>query len=179
MKFSALLPLLAAPLAAALPAAEAANTMAQRDAPFSFEEWAIAIGKGEPALSVEEALKAAEANGVGSPADKRSLEKRLRCNHLSIGPAYVPDAVSCINYLASSGRMCRVERQSTFCTIGRAQIVGVRGGNSGTFTESWCNDVARAAGHVMDNCWRADNTVQGDHPAWGNGFLNVHIAEPA
>lgn len=160
MKFSALLPLLAAPLAAALPAAEASDVAT----PFSFEEWAIAISKGEPHLSVEEAIKAAQVNGVSPSAstDKRDLEKRLRCNHLEIGPAYVPDAVWCIDYLAASGLACRVYSNSKFCTHGRAQIVGVRGG-AGPYTESSCNDVARAAGHVMDNCWRADNTVQGDH----------------
>jgi hypothetical protein len=37
--------------------------------------------------------------------------------------------------------------------------------------------IARAAGAVMDACWRADNTVQGDEMAWGNGNIDVHIVK--
>ncbi|KAH7374868.1 hypothetical protein B0T11DRAFT_344715 [Plectosphaerella cucumerina] len=181
MKFLAFTPLLAAPLAAALPTTSTGNTMASRSdsVPFSFEQWADAIAKGEPHLSVEEAVQAADAANSGPNGNvERSLEKRLRCNHLDLGSAWAPDAVACINQLASNGQTCRVDVTVAFCTIGNAQIVGVRGG-PGPYTESSCQDVARAAGYVMDNCWRADNTVQGDHYAWGNGNMAVHIAAPS
>jgi hypothetical protein len=29
----------------------------------------------------------------------------------------------------------------------------------------------------MDACWRADNTVQGDGNAWGNGNIGVVIVK--
>lgn len=173
--FSSIALLAAAPLISALPAQTPSSSVAARGVPFSFEQWADSISKGESHKTVEEALQAAH----GPPtSNKRDLEKRLRCNHLSIGSASVPDAVACINYLASNGRTCRVEGPNVaFCTIGNAQIVGVRG-SSGP-TESSCVDIARAAGAVMDACWRADNTVQGDHYAHGNGNIAVHIAAPS
>lgn len=169
MNLLASLALLAAPLATALPTASPETT------PFSFEQWAASIGAGDAHLSVDEAIKAASAS---APSSKRSLEKRLRCNHLSIPPASVPDAVTCINQLASNGQACRVEGPTVaFCTFGNAQIVGVRGSQGPT--ESSCNDIARAAGAVLDSCWRADNTVQGDEYAWGNGDIAVHVAAPS
>ena len=176
--------MVASPLAAALPTAPPAgntapSTSSPDTTPFSFEDWADSIAKGTPHKTIEEAIRAGHEPPSGSHSKRGELlEKRLRCNHLSIGSASVPDAVACINYLASSGRTCRVEGPNVaFCTIGNAQIVGVRG-SSGP-TESSCVDIARAAGAVMDACWRADNTVQGDHYAHGNGNIAVHIAAPS
>ncbi|KAH6672782.1 hypothetical protein F5X68DRAFT_247133 [Plectosphaerella plurivora] len=176
-----LIPLLAL-LGAALPTTSTDNAILARDndVPFSFERWADAIAKGEPHISIDEALQAANTSSVAQalPDGKRSIEKRLRCNHLSrVDSAWAPDAVACINQLASNDRMCRIEASGTFCLIGDAMIFGVRGGSE-RFTESSCRDVARAAGFVMDNCWRADNRVQGDHFAWGNGNMAVHVSAP-
>ena len=50
-------------------------------------------------------------------------------------------------------------------------------GTPSELTFLFSEHVARAAGAVMDACWRADNTVQGDEFAWGNGNIAVHIVK--
>jgi hypothetical protein len=50
-------------------------------------------------------------------------------------------------------------------------------GTPNELTFHFSEHIARAAGAVMDACWRADNTVQGDEFAWGNGNIAVHIVK--
>lgn len=156
---------------AALPTAE------ESTAPFSFESWAIALANGEQTLSVDEAIAAA-ANSTADTdnLDERSLEKRLRCDLHK--PAYVPDAVACIDYLATSGLMCRVDTVVKMCNIGNAEVFASKVNTKDQYTQSTCEHVARALGFVMDNCWRPDNTVSGDHYAHGNGNMMVALRGP-
>ncbi|KAH6692689.1 hypothetical protein F5X68DRAFT_250916 [Plectosphaerella plurivora] len=170
------LALLAMPFVAALPSASS-DVSGAADGLFSFESWAGALARGKPTLSVEEAIAA--AGHLQDPSTvERSLEKRLRCNHLSKPPAWGPDAVECINYLARSGLTCRVETVVSMCIIGGAQIFASKVNTRQAYTESSCEHVARAAGAIMDSCYRSDDTVQGDHYAYGNGDMVVTLTSP-
>ncbi|KAF4460673.1 hypothetical protein FALBO_12540 [Fusarium albosuccineum] len=85
------------------------------------------------------------------------------------------EAVDCINYLAGlGGQPCTGTVSGTsFCWRGNTQITGIAP-NGGSSTSS-CQDVARGAGQIMDNCSRGDGKVKGQNPAWGNGNLIVDI----
>ncbi|KAF6832374.1 hypothetical protein CPLU01_06199 [Colletotrichum plurivorum] len=148
---------------------------------FSFGKWVdgiIANPDGDN-LTPEEAIEAwkASINETAAAADgDNALQKRYACNTQPNNEASVPDAVWCINDIARRGGTCSVPGVVTFCTHGNAKITGVR--TSNTPTSSACNDVARGAGFVMDHCTRADNTVQGNEFAYGNGNLLVWITRP-
>ncbi|KAF4777954.1 hypothetical protein HER10_EVM0010672 [Colletotrichum scovillei] len=179
---STLAVLAAAPFIGAIP------TATQSDAAevFSFAKWVdgiIANPEGDnltPSQAVEawrESVNATESDGT--TATNGLLQKRVTCNTVAGTEASVPDAVSCINDLARKGsQACVVSSVSVFCLLGNAQITGVKGGTNAASTSSACNDVARAGGLIMDSCTRADNTVQGQEFAWGNGNLLVHIRRP-
>ncbi|EFQ27390.1 hypothetical protein CGRA01v4_04466 [Colletotrichum graminicola] len=177
------LPTLAALAVAQLTGATPVATQSGTTEVFSFSKWVdgiIANPNGDN-LTPEEAVEAwhASVNETSAAATGENLiQKRYTCNTIPNTEAYVPDAVACINELARrGGQECRVDAVTVFCVIGRAQITGVRGGN--TPTASSCNDVARGAGYVMDHCTRADNTVQGSEFAYGNGNLLVWIRRPS
>ncbi|KAK1704840.1 hypothetical protein BDP67DRAFT_548905 [Colletotrichum lupini] len=173
---------------AAAPFIGAVPTATQSDAAevFSFAKWVdgiIANPEGDnltPSQAVEawrESVNATESDGTTST--NSLLQKRVTCNTVAGTEASVPDAVSCINDLARKGsQACVVSSVSVFCLLGNAQITGVKGGTNAASTTSACNDVARAGGLIMDSCTRADNTVQGQEYAWGNGNLLVHIRRP-
>ncbi|WYZ36480.1 hypothetical protein EsH8_XV_000033 [Colletotrichum jinshuiense] len=172
-------------LAPIVKAAPAATQVGDAVEVFSFVKWVdgiIANPNGDN-LTPEEAVQAwrksinATQSVVASTVDSH-LQKRVSCNTIAGTEAYVPDAVTCINYLASlGGQACVVsEARSIFCTAGNAQISGVRG--ISIPVSSSCNDVARGAGYVMDACTRADNLVQGSEFAYGNGNLLVWIRAP-
>ncbi|KAK4171442.1 hypothetical protein QBC36DRAFT_199344 [Triangularia setosa] len=141
---------------------------------FSFAKWVDDIVAGRPHLSPEGAVEAWERTVINATEPSGTLHKRLRCNNIPGGEAPVPDAVQCINHLAALGTTnCVVTISSRFATYGNAEIWGFGAGMA--THSSWCQHIARAAGLVMDACWRADNTVQGDEMAWGNGNIDVHI----
>ncbi|CEJ92988.1 hypothetical protein VHEMI08609 [[Torrubiella] hemipterigena] len=127
--------------------------------PFSFGQWArdIASNPDGPHLSVEEALaqlNATRANTLSSPRNDPYM-----CGNVPNLPAYGPDAVECINYLAGLGNtLCEVHGFSLFCKRPHAEIVGVTG-NAG-YDFSTCQHVAQFAGGIMDRCYHDDH-VQG------------------
>ncbi|KAK3990705.1 hypothetical protein QBC44DRAFT_393990 [Cladorrhinum sp. PSN332] len=144
--------------------------------PFSFVKWVdeIAANPNGTHLSPEQAYQEWERTVLNATETEGALHKRLRCNNIPNASAPVPDAVQCINYLASLGtKPCKVTIESRFVVWGNAEIWGIGAGMA--THSSYCEHIARAAGLVMDNCWRADNTVQGDEMAWGNGNIAVHI----
>ncbi|RMI95250.1 hypothetical protein BHE90_017025 [Fusarium euwallaceae] len=159
LTLSALAILVSTSLVTALPAAQ----------PFSVESWVndiIANPNGNH-LSPEEAAK------QYSQPTEGSLDKRATCHDTAYAAANVPDAVACINQLAGKGETaCVVARSSSrFCEIGGAAIDGfVPAGAEGT--QAPCSEVARAAGRIMDTCWRADNTVKGWEAV---GRIVVHL----
>ncbi|RYP52720.1 hypothetical protein DL768_002149 [Monosporascus sp. mg162] len=90
--------------------------------------------------------------------------------------ASLSGAVECINYLASLGDTpCSASVGGTaFCNRPGVQITGIADTWQGAVSP--CNNVARAAGAILDRCSRpGDNTVKGQNPAWGNGDLLVDI----
>ncbi|RYP09296.1 hypothetical protein DL764_001343 [Monosporascus ibericus] len=111
-------------------------------------------------------------------ADSAAVEKRdVSCrDDIEGGRASLSGAVECINYLASLGDTpCRGGIGGTaFCNRPGVQITGISDTWQGA--ESPCNNVARAAGAILDRCSRpGDNTVKGQNHAWGNGHLLVDI----
>ncbi|KAK4034487.1 hypothetical protein C8A01DRAFT_18715 [Parachaetomium inaequale] len=146
---------------------------------FSFVKWVddMIANPGGTHLSPEQAYEAWQTTVANATEPDGTLHKRLRCNNIPGGEASVPDAVKCINHLAGLGTTpCVVTVKSRFATSGNAK--------SGALEREWIltprtgdEHVARAAGAVMDACWRADNTVQGDEFAWGNGNIAVHIVK--
>ncbi|KAG7126352.1 hypothetical protein HYQ45_012938 [Verticillium longisporum] len=161
------------PILALLAVAKAAAIPSESEAPtsiFSFEQWVediIANPDGKH-LSPEEAVDAhlSYINGTDvSVLEARALEKRVTCwtRDTQPPPAWGPDAVTCINYLASIGsRACTVHQYGQlFRRCGNARIYGTTGGSQRLPVTDVCNNVARAAGRVMDSCYRSDNTVRG------------------
>ncbi|KAI9899781.1 hypothetical protein N3K66_006242 [Trichothecium roseum] len=154
---------------------------------FSFEAWVndiIANPEGDH-LSPEEAVAAALEDGTVSSSASSSHEKRLGpndvvCNRNGFTSAKAPDAVSCINELARRGsQACRAKSATKFCSIGTAEIVGVAGEGPKYDTSAPCQQVASAAGRILDICWRADNTVQGMNYVNGNaGLMALHVSHP-
>ncbi|KAH6856685.1 hypothetical protein B0I37DRAFT_80641 [Chaetomium sp. MPI-CAGE-AT-0009] len=143
---------------------------------FSFVKWVddMIANPGGTHLSPEQAYEAWRTTVANATEPDGTLHKRLRCNNIAGGEASVPDAVHCINHLAGLGTTpCVVTVKSRFATWGNAEIWGIGAGMA--THSSYCEHVARAAGMVMDACWRADNTVQGDEFAYGNGNIAVHI----
>ncbi|KAG9250223.1 uncharacterized protein F5Z01DRAFT_678021 [Emericellopsis atlantica] len=149
---------------------------AVRSESFSFEKWTeeiIADPSGDH-LSPEDAFKLAMASEHQAvPHAKRDVS----CDQKP--SASVSDAVQCINQLAAKGTQeCHASYggATVFCTYGKAQVVAVTNKVEGT--SSSCQDVARGLGAIMDQCWRPDNTVQGQSTAWGNGDMAIHLSEP-
>ncbi|KAK4226757.1 hypothetical protein QBC38DRAFT_365764 [Podospora fimiseda] len=182
--FSTLAFLALTPVVTAVSVPDATNTTSvttQVEQPFSISQWVeeIIANPNGTHLSAEQAWETYKTTVVDNPQPAGTLQKRVRCN-IQRESAPAPDAVKCIEYLAGLGTTrCEVTLLVRFAVWGNAEIVGVsneiRNGKPVTHS-SHCNDIARAAGKIMDNCWRADNTVQGDESAWGNGNIRVHIA---
>ncbi|KAF4453710.1 hypothetical protein F53441_3719 [Fusarium austroafricanum] len=92
--------------------------------------------------------------------------------------ANVNEAVECINFLASLGDQGCTGNISgvSFCRRGNTQITGLTPTiPSDQTSTSRCQDVARAAGAILDQCSRGDGKVKGQNPAFGNGDLLVDI----
>ncbi|KAM7190806.1 hypothetical protein V8F20_009602 [Naviculisporaceae sp. PSN 640] len=156
--------------------------------PFSFVNWVDSIlenPKGDH-LSPEEAVAAFYASSgqpVPSAADKPEtpgitrrelsplLYKRARCYEQPNTEAWLPDAVACINAVASKGgQQCP---DYLLCQIGRAAITA-----DGSRTSN-CNDCARGAGYVLDACTRPNSAwVQGSEYAHGNGNELIRVRHP-
>ncbi|QDS77944.1 hypothetical protein FKW77_001363 [Venturia effusa] len=145
---------------------------------FTFSRWidSVISNPDGDVLTPDEAL-AAWNNTQTTTTSHGRLEKRYGCNTIPGTEAPISDAVWCINNLASRGsQKCTAAAVVHFCTHGRARIMGVAGGIGST--TSSCNNIARAAGTVMDHCTRADNTVQGYEYALGNINMAVWIKRP-
>ncbi|KAK4153396.1 hypothetical protein C8A00DRAFT_15371 [Chaetomidium leptoderma] len=171
------LPLVALAMTASVAAAPAETS----GTTFSFERWVEdIIANPDTALTVDEAVAAANAADVVGSAG--GLQKRIRCDQESIGWKRAPgrDAAACVDYLARQGQngvQCGIgpERSDIqFCRSGRAEIVGSKGA-SGLQTAN-CNDVARTAGVIFDNCWRSDDTIVGSEICLTNRWMQVNIA---
>ncbi|KAK3397549.1 hypothetical protein B0T20DRAFT_479748 [Sordaria brevicollis] len=153
---------------------------------FSFAKWVNdLITHPDTALSPEEAWQAyldtLNSTSVAIEAANDKAEKRwdaaVQCNDFAPGPAWAPDAVWCINYLAAKGSTaCVVNDVSYFCTHGRARITGVSGGGR---PESSCQDAAQTAGLIMDTCTRSNQYVEGSRMNVRAGVqMYVHIRAP-
>ncbi|KAK1960980.1 hypothetical protein LY78DRAFT_645670 [Colletotrichum sublineola] len=173
----------ALPALAALALAQltGATPVAASSSTFSFSKWVdgILANPNGDNLTPEEAVEAwkESLNETSAVATRGNLlQKRADvCNTIPGTEAYIPDAVACIDYLARLGSQeCRVRGYSQFISIGRARIFGIHVDIQTPET----NDIARAAGQVMDGCARADNTVQGADYAYGNGHIYVWIQKP-
>jgi len=94
-----------------------------------------------------------------------------------------PDAVFCINQLAAQGGApCNADQLNRIlCQQGRTAItvlnkqLNVGGGNDPGNVAVTCNEVAQAAGHIMDVCTRGDSTVRGATDAFANSNVLVDI----
>lgn len=152
---------------------------------FSFVKWVDSIHADPdadhltPAEAYETYKESLNATGEISRRDSvvdTLLNKRAICS--SGEAAYGPDAVTCINYLArlgGQGQSCGVQNTVQFCYAGNAQIRGDKRGTSAGTVSTNCNNVARGAGYVMDQCYRSDNTVQGQEYAHDYGYILVTI----
>ncbi|CAM1509579.1 Fc.00g033180.m01.CDS01 [Cosmosporella sp. VM-42] len=182
LSLSALAILASTCIVAALPQGADQNAPrgnADENKPFSFEGWVNdIIADPDAALTPEEAVQAHDSSDQSGGSG--SLNKRVTCRDDSgaIKAAYVPDAVACINQLAAMGDApCNVRGATELCRIGNAIIEGVAGGGVADTSDS-CNNVARAAGKIMDKCTRSDETVNGSELSFGQEHMMVHIAAP-
>ncbi|KAJ3540625.1 hypothetical protein NM208_g2695 [Fusarium decemcellulare] len=149
LTLSALAILVSTSLVTTLPAAQ----------PFSVESWVndIIVNTNGNHLSPEEAAK------QYSQPTEGSLDKRATCHDTAYAAAN----------LAGKGETACVIAGAPlrFCEIGGAAIDGfVPAGAEGT--QAPCSEVARAAGRIMDTCFRADNTVKGWEAV---GKIVVHL----
>ncbi|RDL37124.1 uncharacterized protein BP5553_04557 [Venustampulla echinocandica] len=86
-----------------------------------------------------------------------------------------------INELAALDLKCVTNAIGTvFRRCGNTIIVGMAIGSGANLPtiSSPCKDVARGAGQIMDACSRADGTVMGQAPAWGNGSMILSVRAP-
>ncbi|KAL2261040.1 hypothetical protein VTK26DRAFT_4776 [Humicola hyalothermophila] len=167
------LPLAALAMAATVAAAPAPGTSGTT---FSFQQWVEdLIANPETALSADEAIEAAKAADVVGSAG--GLQKRVWCDNTDIR-ANGRDAARCVEYLARIGQQgstCLVRSSTTeMCRDGNARIVGSKAVSSDQSAN--CNDIARTAGIIFDNCWRADDTINGAEICITNRNIQVNIA---
>ncbi|KAK3347778.1 hypothetical protein B0H65DRAFT_587686 [Neurospora tetraspora] len=168
-----------ASLALALPLAAAAPTVSEaleiREV-FSFEKWVDSIiANPDTALSPEQAIEAwtASTNGTSSEA----LSKRAASCVGMADQAYVPDAIICINTLASLGsQACVANAVAVFWTHGRAQVVGVAGPVA--YVSTTCQKVAETAGKIMDQCTSGQFTG-GQLSNVADNRMAVHLRLPS
>ncbi|CCC12902.1 hypothetical protein SMACR_06044 [Sordaria macrospora] len=174
---------LALPLVAAAPTASASETLEVRSEHevevFSFEKWVDSIiANPDTALSSEQAIEAwkASTNGTSSAAtDAAGTLSKRSCMPMA-DQAYVPDAVVCINKLASLGsQACVANAVAFFWTHGRAQVVGVAGPVA--YVSTTCQKVAQTAGKIMDQCTSGQFTG-GQIPNVGDSRMQVHLRLP-
>jgi hypothetical protein len=145
---------------------------------FSFANWVdTLIADPSTALSPEDALEQFHQEEIHTGLAKR--QEFRNCVQAGDQPALARDAVSCINELADRGRagqQCNVNSTSkSQCRRQFAQIVTVKADNQSKVNTMNCNDIARAAGLIMDRCTKNGNTVS------GQAIINtiaVHIQEP-
>jgi hypothetical protein len=145
---------------------------------FSFASWVdTIIADPNTALSPEEALEQFHKEAIHNGLAKR--QEFRNCAQIGDQPALARDAVSCINELADRGRagqQCNVNATSkSQCRRQYAQIVTVKADNQSKVNTMNCNDIARAAGLIMDRCTRNGNTVAGQAAI---NTIAVHIQEP-
>ncbi|KAM7203602.1 hypothetical protein V8F20_003897 [Naviculisporaceae sp. PSN 640] len=158
---------------------------------FSFRTWVEDIIQNPDGnhLSPEEAIAAWQASAQSNYTRPFSAQGnytrpfghilRARgdpatCNESQHTGAPIPDAVYCIRSLAAKGTQdCPTDGYAEYCQFQNALIDGT--GTKGTRFGSYCNDIARGAGYIMDSCSRIDNTVEGSGFVEGNGEIKVRI----
>ncbi|CCC06082.1 hypothetical protein SMACR_00299 [Sordaria macrospora] len=137
------LALVAMSLLTLVTAAPTAKATTDSEPVFSFAKWVDDLtANPDTALGPEEAWQA-YLNTVNStstfsavPVAEKRWDAAVICNDIAPGPAYAPDAVWCINYLAAKGSAaCITNTVSAFCFHGNAQITGVSG--SGFQQSTW------------------------------------------
>ncbi|CRK29029.1 hypothetical protein BN1723_006875 [Verticillium longisporum] len=175
MKFPVpILSLLAVAQAVAIPSGSEASA-------FSFEQWVediIASPDGKH-LSPEEAIDAhlAYINGTDvNLLESRALEKRVTCwtSSTSPPPAWTPSHVSITWPASEAGAALFYQYGQLFRRCGNARIYGTTGGSQSLPVTDICN-VARAAGRVIDSCYRSDNTVRGSEMVSNKAYqLNLN-----
>ncbi|PNH40527.1 hypothetical protein VD0004_g6469 [Verticillium dahliae] len=198
MKFPVpILSLLAVAQAVAIPSGSEASA-------FSFEQWVediIASPDGKH-LSPEEAIDAhlAYINGTDvNLLESRALEKRVTCWTSSTSPPPAWVGLTCamtawasvdslfksrvqtlshasITWPASeAGAALFYQYGQLFRRCGNARIYGTTGGSQSLPVTDICSNVARAAGRVMDSCYRSDNTVRGSEMVSNKAYqLNLN-----
>jgi hypothetical protein len=165
-----------AAVATAIPAGTSGADTIQSD--FSFANWVdTIIADPSTALSPEQALEQFHKEETNAGLAKR--QDFRNCQQKGDQPALAQDAVSCINELADRGRAgqeCDVNSTSkSQCRRGFAQIVTVKSNLQSGPKSMNCNDIARAAGAIMDHCTKNGNTVTGQSII---NSIAVHIQEP-
>ncbi|KAK4121971.1 hypothetical protein N657DRAFT_673191 [Parathielavia appendiculata] len=168
---------LALPLAAlAMAASVAAAPAATNGTVFSFAQWVEdIIANPDTALTVDEAFAAAQAADVVGAAG--GLQKRVRCEVPGWTRAPGRDAAWCVDYLArigQGGQQCVLDRGNIqMCRRGGAQIVASQARSERLSAN--CNDVARTAGIIFDNCWRSDDTILGSEICITENRMQINI----
>ncbi|KAK3948400.1 hypothetical protein QBC32DRAFT_59387 [Pseudoneurospora amorphoporcata] len=154
---------LALPFAAAAPTTTTTETLEVREV-FSIEKWVDSIiANPDTALSPEQAIEAWTASTNGTSSSEALSKRAASCASMA-DQAYVPDAVVCVNKLASLGsQACVANAVAYFWTHGRARVVGVAGPVAKVSTT--CQKVAQTAGKIMDQCTSGQFT--------GGQLLNV------
>ncbi|KAK4182812.1 hypothetical protein QBC35DRAFT_456911 [Podospora australis] len=140
---------------------------------FSFEKWVkerlfLELLVFKPSVSNYSVSKPTDVNPGINAVNALVKRDEVTCDHLKkygYTPAYVPDAVRCIDYLASlGGYPCRVLDISTsYCVQGNARF----------------RDVAATAGRILDAYCSPDDTVQGVDFALQNSWIAVHVSSPS
>ncbi|KAJ3174446.1 hypothetical protein HDU87_007138 [Geranomyces variabilis] len=126
-------------------------------------------------------LGAAQTAAILKARDPGPVDCRDDLGAAALGNAQ--DSVSCINQLAARGSdACNADQLSNIlCQQGNTAITILNkqlneGGTSDPGNVALtCNDVAQAAGHIMDICTRGDGTVRGSTDAFDNSNVIVDI----
>jgi len=99
-----------------------------------------------------------------------------------VAPGIVSEAVDCINELALKGSQdCTAGLTTSFCRRGNTQITGIftkaaaGGPATSETTTTTCQDVAQAAGRIMDFCSQGSGNVKGQTTAFANTDMLVDI----
>lgn len=169
---------LALPFAAAAPTNSVSETLeARQPEVFSFEKWVDSIiANPDTALSPEQAIEAWAASTNGTAVSEASQLSKRSCVAMA-DQAYVPDAIVCINKLASLGsQACVANAVAFFWTHGRAQVVGVAGPVA--MVSTTCQKVAQTAGKIMDQCTNGQFTG-GQLPNVADSRMAVHLRLPS
>ncbi|KAF6788740.1 hypothetical protein CSOJ01_14953 [Colletotrichum sojae] len=150
---------------------------------FSFGKWVdgiIANPDGDN-LTPEEAIEAwkASANETAAAAadGENALQKRYACNTRPNNEASVSSAIPLFSFGNLTETDLNENRSPTPSGASTTSPAGAVPAASPASSTS-ASTATPGSGFVMDHCTRADNTVQGNEFAYGNGNLLVWITRP-